>query len=104
MATRIKKGDTVQVISGGDKGARGEVLQVRGDMVLVAGINLVKRHQKPTRMGEEGGSSKKRCPSISPTSWSSTPRQTNPPAFVLVRTKKATRLASPLKAAAFCKG
>ncbi len=62
MATRIRKGDTVQVISGGDKGARGEVLQVRGDMVLVAGINLVKRHQKPTRIGEEGGIIEKEMP------------------------------------------
>lgn len=62
MATRIRKGDTVEVISGGDKGTRGEVLQVQGDMVLVAGINLVKRHRKPTRVGEEGGIIEKEMP------------------------------------------
>lgn len=47
---RIKKGDTVEVISGDERGARGTVHQLlpRGDCVIVSGINLVKKHQRPT--------------------------------------------------------
>ena len=48
MAARIKKGDLVQVIAGKDKGEKGRVLQVvRADLVLVEGVNRVKRHQSP---------------------------------------------------------
>jgi large subunit ribosomal protein L24 len=50
MAARIKKGDLVQVIAGKDKGEKGRVLQVvRADLVLVEGVNRVKRHQSPRR-------------------------------------------------------
>ncbi|MBI5650100.1 MAG: 50S ribosomal protein L24 [Chloroflexi bacterium] len=47
---KIRKGDTVQVISGNDKGKRGEVHAVlpKDDRVLVAGIHLVKKHQRRT--------------------------------------------------------
>ena len=44
---KIKKNDDVIVIAGKDKGNRGNVLQVLGDHLLVAGINKVKKHQKP---------------------------------------------------------
>ena len=46
----IKKGDTVQVIAGKDKGVKGTVLEVdrEGDRVLVEGANRVKRHTKET--------------------------------------------------------
>ena len=47
---RVKKGDVVQVISGKDKGKTGEIIRVdleRG-RVFVEGLNMVKRHQKPT--------------------------------------------------------
>lgn len=45
---RIKRGDDVIVISGKDKGRRGIVLRVYGDgRVLVEGINVVKKHQRP---------------------------------------------------------
>jgi large subunit ribosomal protein L24 len=56
MAARIKKGDTVVVIAGRDKGRSGEVIEVhRGDgRALVRGINMVKRHQRQTQ-AQEGG-------------------------------------------------
>jgi large subunit ribosomal protein L24 len=46
---RIKKGDTVEVIAGNDKGTRGEVLRVlpRENRVVVGGVRMVKKHQKP---------------------------------------------------------
>jgi large subunit ribosomal protein L24 len=57
MAARIKKGDQVEIITGADKGRRGEVLQVlpREDRAVVRGIRVVKRHTKPTGMGNPGG-------------------------------------------------
>ncbi len=53
---RIKKGDTVQVITGKDKGKTGEVLRTLPyeNKVLVQGINLRTRHVKPTQEGETG--------------------------------------------------
>ena len=55
MASRIRKNDEVVVIAGKDKGARGKVLKVLPDTdrVIVAGVNTVKRHQKPTQ--QQGG-------------------------------------------------
>jgi large subunit ribosomal protein L24 len=44
---KIRKGDEVVVITGRDKGRRGSVLSVSEDDVLVEGVNLVKKHQKP---------------------------------------------------------
>jgi large subunit ribosomal protein L24 len=54
---RIKKGDEVIVIAGKDKGRRGTVLGVLdSDRVLVEGINMVKKHQKPNpNAGIQGG-------------------------------------------------
>ncbi len=48
---KIKRGDTVEVISGNDKGMRGSVHRVlpSKDKVIVSGINLVHKHQAPTR-------------------------------------------------------
>lgn len=53
---RIKKGDTVCVISGRDKGKSGSVLKVLREegRLVVQGVNLVKKHQKQT-MTQEGG-------------------------------------------------
>jgi large subunit ribosomal protein L24 len=58
--TRIKKGDTVQVISGKDRGAIGKVIVVmrRDGRVLVEGVNRIKKHTKVTtssRGAQEGG-------------------------------------------------
>ena len=53
---KIKKNDDVIVITGKDKGNRGNVLNVAGDYVLVGGINKVKKHQKPNPVkGTTGG-------------------------------------------------
>ena len=53
---RIRKGDTVQVINGKDKGKTGEVLRTLPleNRVVVQGINLRTRHVKPTQDGESG--------------------------------------------------
>ncbi len=60
---KIKKGDKVVVIAGKDKGATGEVLGVlRAEgRVLVSGVNVAKRHQKPTQVSG-GGIQKKELP------------------------------------------
>ena len=52
----IKKGDRVVVTTGRDKGKSGEVLAVQRDRnrVLVQGVNLVKRHQKPSQTAQGG--------------------------------------------------
>jgi large subunit ribosomal protein L24 len=54
---RIKKGDTVMVRSGKYKGKTGKVIQVhpKDNKVTVEGINVVKRHRKPTQQQPQGG-------------------------------------------------
>ena len=54
---KIRKGDTVQVLSGNDKGKTGEVLEVipKADKIVVKGANTRKKHVKPRKQGEEGG-------------------------------------------------
>ena len=54
---RINKGDTVKVLSGKDKGKTGEVLEIlpKTNKIIVKGINIIKKHTKPRRQGEEGG-------------------------------------------------
>lgn len=57
MSMNIKKGDTVVVLSGKDKGKQGEVLGTLPgtSKVVVKGINMVTCHVKPRKQGEEGG-------------------------------------------------
>lgn len=54
---RLNKGDTVMVRSGKYKGRTGKVMQVHPTLnkVTVEGINIVKKHQKPTRRNPQGG-------------------------------------------------
>jgi large subunit ribosomal protein L24 len=54
---KIKKDDEVVVITGRDKGKRGSVLRVIGDgRLLVSGVNMVKKHQRPNpQAGQPGG-------------------------------------------------
>src|SRR5512144_3416086 len=52
---RIRKGDQVIVITGKYKGQKGEVLRVAEDRVVVANINLVKRHTKPNPQANQPG-------------------------------------------------
>ena len=56
MAAKIKKGDTVVVLTGRDAGRSGEVIQVlpKDGKAVVRGVNLVKKHQKQTQ-SQEGG-------------------------------------------------
>ena len=60
----IKKNDTVIVLSGKDKGKQGKVLAVMpaDRKVIVEGLNVVSRHTKPRKQGEEGGILKKEAP------------------------------------------
>lgn len=53
---KIRKGDTVQVIAGKDKGKTGTVLSVlvKSDQVLIEGINVATKHQKATRARSQG--------------------------------------------------
>jgi len=64
MAQKIRKGDRVQILSGRDKGRQGEVIRVMPteDRALVQGVNLVKRHQKATGVGNRGGINEKEAP------------------------------------------
>ena len=57
MAMNVKKGDTVVVLSGKDKGKQGKVLGTvpSEDKVVVEGVNMVTCHVKPRRQGETGG-------------------------------------------------
>ena len=52
----IKKADTVFIISGKDRGKKGKVLEVlsKKRKVLIEGVNLMKKHQKPKKSGEKG--------------------------------------------------
>ena len=56
MAAKIKKGDKVVILAGRDKGKTGEVLNVlpEDDKVVVSGINVVKRHTRPTQQDPGG--------------------------------------------------
>lgn len=60
----IKKGDTVVVLSGKDKGQRGKVLEAmpKAGKLVVEGINVVSRHTKPRKQGDQGGIIKKEAP------------------------------------------
>ena len=53
----IKKGDTVEVIAGNDKGATGTVIEVipSQDRIVVEGVRMQKKHQKPTQENQDGG-------------------------------------------------
>ena len=57
MAARIRKGDTVVVLTGSDKGKRGEVLRVipADQRAVVAGVNVAKHHVKAKGFGQQSG-------------------------------------------------
>jgi large subunit ribosomal protein L24 len=54
---RIRKGDTVVVIAGKEKGKRGKVLRIltKSDRVVIERVMMVKRHTKPSQRNQEGG-------------------------------------------------
>ncbi|QED45955.1 50S ribosomal protein L24 [Cytobacillus dafuensis] len=60
----VKKGDKVMVISGKDKGKTGVILAAfpKQDRVLVEGVNIVKKHSKPSQMNPQGGINSQEAP------------------------------------------
>ncbi|MCA8958478.1 MAG: 50S ribosomal protein L24 [Planctomycetes bacterium] len=63
MPARLKSGDTVVVISGADKSdSPRQVLEVLGDRVIVEGVNLRWRHEKPSQASPKGGRTRREFP------------------------------------------
>ena len=64
MAMRIHTGDTVEVLAGKNKGARGPVIRIDAEKrrVVVGQVNLVKKHQKPNAQNRQGGIIEKEAP------------------------------------------
>ncbi len=64
MAAKIKKGDSVVVLAGKDKGRKGQVTKVfpTENRVLVAGVNVVQRHTRPSQTNPQGGIVNKEAP------------------------------------------
>lgn len=64
MKLKLKKGDLVQVIAGNDKGAVGRILEIYPEKmrVLVEGVNVRKKHMKPTQQNPKGGIVSKEMP------------------------------------------
>ena len=60
----IRRDDTVIVLSGKDKGKQGKVLKAdpKNGKVVVEGVNVANKHQKPRKQGEEGGILRKEIP------------------------------------------
>ncbi len=54
---KLRKGDTVEVITGKDKGTQGEVDKVfpKSNRIIVHGVNTASKHSKPSRANEQGG-------------------------------------------------
>ena len=63
-SAKIKKGDSVVVRSGKDKGRTGTVLQVlpKDNKVVVSGINMIARHRKPSQTNPQGGIDRSEAP------------------------------------------
>ncbi len=64
MAQKIRKGDTVVVLSGKDKGKTGEVVRAmpKDAKVIVSGVNVAVRHRKPTQANPQGGLERREAP------------------------------------------
>lgn len=63
-SAKIKKGDTVVVLSGRDKGKTGEVTEAmpKEGKVVVSGVNIATRHRKPSQANPQGGLEKREAP------------------------------------------
>jgi len=94
-AARIKKGDTVAIISGKDKGKTGTVLRVIPEetKVVVQGINMVTKHQKPTQRAPEG----KRFQKEAPLFWSKVMPVDPATGKPVRKVKAATETAKPVE-------
>ena len=64
MGIRVKKGETVLVIAGSDRGRRGRVLRIypKKDRIVVEGVNMIKRHTRPSQRNPKGGIVEKEAP------------------------------------------
>lgn len=63
-AAKIRKGDTVVILTGKDKGKTGEVIRSipKDSKVIVSGVNVHARHRKPTQLNPQGGIERKEAP------------------------------------------
>ena len=63
-AAKIRKGDTVVILSGKDKGKTGEVVRSmpKDQKVVVAGVNVAVRHRKPSQVNPQGGLERREAP------------------------------------------
>ncbi|MCC5832104.1 MAG: 50S ribosomal protein L24 [Chlamydiales bacterium] len=52
--TQLRKGDEVIVIAGNDKGKTGKVISINGERITVEGVNIRKKHMKPTQQNQKG--------------------------------------------------
>jgi large subunit ribosomal protein L24 len=99
MALKIRKGDTVQVISGKDSGKTGRVLRVdpKKNRLFVEGLNIVKRHQRPRslkdtqRGGKVGGVIEKEGPIHVSNVMIVDPRDNKPTRIRIERTTEGAR-------------
>lgn len=57
MSLFVKKGDTVKILSGKNAGKKGKVLETspKEGKIIIEGLNIVKKHVKPRKMGDPGG-------------------------------------------------
>jgi large subunit ribosomal protein L24 len=64
LKTRLKKNDRVKVISGNHRGKEGKILKIFRDKkrVIVEGVNIIKRHTRPTQKNPQGGITQKEAP------------------------------------------
>ena len=64
VSTKLKKGDSVEVIAGREKGKRGKIARIlsKKNAAVVEGLNLVKRHMKPSQQNPQGGIVSKELP------------------------------------------
>lgn len=62
MAARVRKDDMVEVISGDHRGARGKVLRIIEDRVVIEAVNMVHRHVRRSRQHPQGGRIQKEAP------------------------------------------
>ena len=60
----VKKGDTVLILAGADRGKTGRILRVipEKDRVVVEGVNVIKKHSRPTQRNPKGGIVEKEAP------------------------------------------
>jgi large subunit ribosomal protein L24 len=62
--TKLRKNDRVKVISGNNKGKEGKILKIypADSRVIIEGVNIIKRHTKPTQKNPQGGITQKEAP------------------------------------------